>query len=63
MVPSLGVEVPVSPAVNTEGGLVDVLDVDRHGDRVGVGPVGDLDHDGAGVGVVVAGAAACRPRS
>ena len=40
------------------GGLVDVLDVDRHGDRVGVGPVGDLDHDGAGVGVV-AGAAAC----
>ena len=46
------------PAGGEGGGLVvEVLDGDRHGDRVGVGPVGDLDHDGAGVGVVTGAAA------
>ena len=53
-------EVPLE--VKAGGSSLRVLDGDRHGDRVGVGPVGDLDHDGAGVGVVT-GAAALGSRS
>ena len=57
---SLGVLVPVAPGGEGGRGLVGVGDGHGHGDRVVVGalePVGDLDDDHAGVGVVVRAAA------